>query len=233
MSNNKYITDLINGNDSKDLREYLSGLKDINSPIWRGYNPLLLATTGQNVNIVEYILDLGADTSSIISSSAIDIDEFEVEPEEAIVLDGNAVEELVDELNNLGNVSAIHISSKNGSTKITELLLKYNANPNVYDQGKCTPLHWAVSKGDINATKLLIDFKANPNAQDIVGSTPLHEAVRRKNIAIIELLLAYDFDPNIKDTFDKSALELAADIPVIYNLILNKTDKLPDGFSSH
>jgi len=233
MSPNKHILSLTNGLDSHSLKEYLKGLSDINVSLWKGFNALHLSIFGGNLEIIKLILNLGANPNFKISSADIEVSDDDVEPDENITLSEPITEEFLDEINNLGNISAIHISVKNCSIEITELLLERNANPNIYDQGKCTPLHWSVSKNDQETVKLLLAHKANPNAQDIVGNTPLHDAVRRQKVDIINLLLDRDSDPNIKDIFGKSSLDLAKDNSVIFNLLLKKSNKLPDGLSFH
>lgn len=212
----------MNGLNSHNIKQYLKGLSDINAPIWEGLNALHLSIFGKNFEIIKFILSLGADPNCKVSFATVEISKNDIKPDENITLTEPLTEELLEEINSLGNISAIHIAVKNCSPKITKLLLEYNADPNVFDQGECTPLHWAIAKNDQQTAKLLLNHKANPNVQDIVGSTPLHEAIRKNNVEMIKLLLDNNCDVNIKDRFDQNALDLSKNNLTIYNLLFKK-----------
>ena len=105
------------------------------------------------------------------------------------------------------------VCSKYWVKKITELLLKNGANPNIYDGDYgITPLHKAVYDNNLEIVGLLIKYNADRNCKvkeskeiinnlnNIEGATPLHLAVRSQH-KIIEIFLKSqpNIDLNIKD----------------------------------
>ena len=60
-------------------------------------------------------------------------------------------------------VAPLVLAVINGHKDCVDLLLKFDANPNVTDAKGNTALHIAVANNDVPCAKLLLDHKANPN----------------------------------------------------------------------
>lgn len=61
--------------------------------------------------------------------------------------------------------SPLHHATARSYTGIMRLLIDYDANINIANNGKVTPIHFATASGDPLATKILIDSGANVNIQ--------------------------------------------------------------------
>ena len=94
----------------------------------------------------------------------------------------------------------LHTAVKNKSLKLTNLFLKYGADPNLPGVD-CFPLHWAVRNRDFTLTKKLLKAGANPNVKDMTANTPLNLAIRTGNLPIIKILLAFQANPCIPNKY--------------------------------
>ena len=63
----------------------------------------------------------------------------------------------------------------NSNSKILELLLKYNANPEIADLEGNTPLHFSAIRGTKDVAIFLIKLGANPYARNNYGNIPVEE----------------------------------------------------------
>jgi ankyrin repeat protein len=97
---------------------------------------------------------------------------------------------------------------------ISELLLKYKANPNqrdkVKDKESETALHLAARTANQAAVELLLKYKADPNARTDSGITPLHWAVQAGKEELLDLLLAHNADVTAAKEDGDTALHSAA-----------------------
>lgn len=73
-----------------------------------------------------------------------------------------------------------------GHIKELELLLEYNADPNL---GEYTPLHTAVKENRINVIELLLKAGVNLDARDKIGDTPLHWGAQYGQIEAITYMV--------------------------------------------
>ncbi|CAB0036490.1 unnamed protein product [Trichogramma brassicae] len=92
--------------------------------------------------------------------------------------------------------SPLHLALNHCSRQVTELLLKYGANPNLTDKNFSTPLHiiCKIQHSDVLANMLfeLANDKYEPvqvDAQNKFGNTPLNLTVVSDNKIVAELLL--------------------------------------------
>jgi ankyrin repeat protein len=116
-------------------------------------------------------------------------------------VDSNIQSDLEDDFGD----TALMKATKNGNKKMIELLLSYDADPNIQDGVGNTALIlssggiYSDIKNDIDITKLLLDSGANPNIQsDLDSTTPLILAsISRSNRRIkqVKLLLDRGADP--------------------------------------
>ena len=95
--------------------------------------------------------------------------------------------------------------------KYAEVLLKYDANPNIETPDPYEPLLCSsVRQGHLKMVKLLIEHEANLNGSDIdTFQSPLHHCALLGHIEIAKELLAAGADPNEWDILDCSPLYLA------------------------
>lgn len=107
--------------------------------------------------------------------------------------------------------SLLHLAVSNTNIKLTNLLLRFKADPNIKNRGQeCRPLHWAARSCHYNLIKTLIKWGADLNVQDIIGNTPLHELFSNYySLCCVAYLLNHGADPNIKNYHGHSPLHYA------------------------
>uniref|UniRef100_A0ABD2VXR8 Ion transport domain-containing protein n=1 Tax=Trichogramma kaykai TaxID=54128 RepID=A0ABD2VXR8_9HYME len=101
----------------------------------------------------------------------------------------------------------LHHAVQRGHKKVTELLLRGNADPNAASEQKETPLHLIVERNNDDNEfmehffKICQDVKKTVefDFQDACGQTPLQRAVRRGYRMLTATLLKYGADPNVAD----------------------------------
>ena len=91
-----------------------------------------------------------------------------------------------------------------------EILLNYNAEPNVQDAPECgsnTPLHIAAEKngGMLEILELLKRDGGDPTIPNKQKFTCLHISCRNGNLEMTKYLLSIGLDPNARDAYGYSA----------------------------
>lgn len=84
--------------------------------------------------------------------------------------------------------SALHGVAFKGNVNIAELLLKFQADPNIKDRNSTTPLIYAVLFSHIELVKLLLKYGADPNIKDHAGLSALDHAKALESKELTELL---------------------------------------------
>lgn len=91
---------------------------------------------------------------------------------------------------------ALSYAAAQGFTEIAQLLLAYQANPNIRCALGTTPLWWATNNQKKETMQLLLEHGADPNIADTsFGKTPLWWAVFHGNKELVQLLLDYKAQP--------------------------------------
>lgn len=143
-------------------------LKDI-----YGYSPLHFATERNRIDVVEYLLSLGADPN--IKANFRDLTPLHIAAEAASpeligILLANAVE--CDVLDSNDN-SPLHIAIANNKIDNTQTLLQACVEVNFANNNRQTPLHLAVEVDQIGMVNDLLQAGADPNARDFLNKSPL------------------------------------------------------------
>lgn len=109
-----------------------------------------------------------------------------------------------------GGECPIHISTRMGDTKMTEMLLTYRPNVNVLTRkhvGGLAALHIAARIPSIDIAVALVKANADVNMRsDPLQSTPLIEAAKMGRNTMVDFLLMKGADPNMKDTTGYTAV---------------------------
>lgn len=158
---------------------------DINySDRFDGLTPLLVATTGNHLEMVKLLLAKGADlrTPNSFGHNALILATLNPNPEIARVLvsQGLSVNE-----NNSAGATPLFYAAGYGNTAMLEFLLSQGADLQLRDKDGNTPLGWAFQTGDIQNVLYLISKGADPKAQNLQGETPMFLAVAENRISLL------------------------------------------------
>ncbi|KAA0203326.1 hypothetical protein HAZT_HAZT007796 [Hyalella azteca] len=161
----------------------------------RGNTPLHSAVSGSHAEIINILLDNGADTSipnhenmvfkHIVKDVLVKtVHEGKVAQVTAL-LKSNADPDTRDAF----GTPLICVAAFNKDLLIVDALLEAGANPDLCStDSQKTALHYAAFWEDLFITKSLLDKKAKINPVDRLGNTPLHEAAREGHVDLITML---------------------------------------------
>ena len=190
---------------------------DLNAEGMYGRTPLYYAALCGQSNIVDYLLDKGADPTKGASwkghNTPLHVAAFEghVSIVAALIEHGVKVDLLDD-----AQQTPLHEAAWHGQPDVVRYLISQGADVNAKDKSGHTPL---VSSGRVSlSTKytqhdseiaaLLVEAGADVNHVDNFGDTALHCACKQSNTNLVEYLLKQGADPN-QSTAKESPLELA------------------------
>ncbi|KAJ4112117.1 hypothetical protein NW768_011696 [Fusarium equiseti] len=92
----------------------------------------------------------------------------------------------------------------NSEAMVSQLLLKYHADPEPTSKVTETPLVCATGRGALSITKLLLKRGANPNSRkSLCGRLALSLAADKGHYEVVESLLDHQADPNLSDSKDR------------------------------
>lgn len=215
-------------------RKVLStGMLDVNDiESAEGNTPLHVAATFGNLEMVQLLLDSGAEKhprnsfgeTALYHAAARahrDIVNLLIDQEEAFSLilaaernAKNTLERLLlagadPNMTNSRGFTPLTAGAYKGHAGVVKLLLESGAQPNKAMKYGDTPLHLAAKKGHIGMAKMLIEKGAVPNLTNIVGRTPLHAAAMRDNRETVKLLMDSGSDVNKADEWGETPLSYA------------------------
>ena len=178
-----------------------------------GISPLHLAAKYAKTEVVQFLLECGADLNIKTSEG------FTPLLLAAARSHTNVVQMLIDhgsdfksDINIRGGRfedSLLHLGARCAQENFLEFLIKSGLDINVKNNTGSTPLHTAAENGHFEIVTFLLENGGNVNSVDLDKNTPLHVAVQRMNVSIetIKILLNYGADFKKKNKDGKSALE--------------------------
>ncbi|KAG6876025.1 hypothetical protein C0993_006186, partial [Termitomyces sp. T159_Od127] len=192
------------------------------------------------IDIVQYVLDLGAKKEAINSSIQIASEKGHL----------SVVEFLLKHIGDINTKSksytseieytaytlkpekdqstALYSAAMKGHLDVVKLLIEYNAdvNANIH---QWIALHWAAGEGYLDIVRLLIEHDADVNARNRDELTALHCAAGKGHLDVVKLLIAHNADINAKNIDQWSVLHVAAKkghLDVVKTLIEHNADDL-------
>lgn len=198
--NEKLITACIN-RDSKAIGQLVSEGADPNL-MTDGQYPLYYAVSLGDAEAVTILLKHGAEFLQLYVTVALSH------------YDSNVIQAFTDcgvsiNFNNNFGATSLLTACRTGDAKITDLLLKYGADPNCVDEFEYAPLHIAAMYGKSAICSLLIKYGANVNQEDAEGNCPLHMAAAKGNTEICKILLDEKADINAQNFNRQLPIEVA------------------------
>ncbi|BAM41410.1 ankyrin repeat containing protein [Theileria orientalis strain Shintoku] len=167
------------------VRYLISREVEIDKKDVKGWTPLFISVVNNYVEIVELLLDAGADLTLTLRHRC-------------------APTRLTDAHSN-----AIHFAAIKVNRKMTELLLSRNVDVNEKDSQGITPLSYSCTKGNAEYVAYLLEAGANPTIQDVNGRTSYHSVALGGSLEIAKLLYEKAGAQNTQDRWSLTPAKLA------------------------
>ena len=117
-------------------------------------------------------------------------------------------QDLVNVEDTLGR-TALWWSSRRDEVQTSALLLRYGANPNIFNHAGRSPLHNCASRGDYSLTKMMLQAGADVHQRSFEGKMPIHVfGAHGDHPALVGLLLEYGSGVNSQDHQGRTTLSL-------------------------
>lgn len=187
------------------------------------YTALWLASQEGHVEIVEYLMDRGANINSIKQSDGTTVLQTAIVNNHLSVIKVLLEKYTTDiDKTNKDGASPLYYSlgycNQAYKLEVTKFLLEHNANVNTKTIFGDQALHRASNLADIEAVKLLLQYGALVNDVNNDGYTPLHFLLDGQNniestkkLTAIKYLLKHSAAVDVKNNNGKTAIDLAKD----------------------
>nr|XP_018908702.1 PREDICTED: uncharacterized protein LOC109038183 [Bemisia tabaci] len=207
---------------NKEITEFLIAIGASVNLKFRSHGPLIHAVKCNCVEIVELLLDHGANVNENNGEPlylAIDYgfkDVFEI-----LLKNGAQADRKIS-----GDATLLHFAANKGDARMVIALINRGAKINALAASGVTPLSVASMRGHVEVVKALIMKKADTNISSDAGP-PLHVAVAHGHLKVVEILLKNGAKTNLTGPRNTTPLELAVvrgDSQIAQMLL-----KLPEG----
>lgn len=174
---------------------YGANLDYIYCDAFQGYTLLHLACTNKNIEIINLLINLGADIN------ITDVMENETPLFSSIRFNNPIVAKILIKagadvnIKTIDGDTAIRCAIQQNMIDVVDLLIQHGAE---YETGFSRPLSCATLHGHIEIVKLLIKAGADINATDHDGWAPIHYASTMGQLDMLKYLLSIGVDINAK-----------------------------------
>lgn len=216
------LMEAVEAEDAAEVARLLEGGANPDVEDGRGNAALARAARDGQLEIVQLLLDAGADVNST-GTYGLGTDDAAIELAanyghlaivELLIAHGADVNQEDSEY----GVTAIGAAAWYNHDEVVRLLLEKGADPNWVSDWNLgeTPLHWAAFNGSLESAELLLDAGVDVNIETEDGRTPLMTMgnLNARGV-IIPFLLEHGADPNHQDSLGRAALHLAADDVIV------------------
>lgn len=212
---NKFIA-AVKANKYKSVKKLIKNV-DVKSKDSHGVTPIFYATNNSNKDMVELLIEHGADINEIIRDTSLlwlSVCHDNEDIARLLIENGaNNVNTLCSGDNDYINISPLCVASRNGNTNIVKLLIhEAGADVNQKCSNGITALYTAAFFGHNGIVQIIINTGTihNIDATNDVGCTALHASAQCGCIDIAKILIDHGADINIRTSAGASPLLLAA-----------------------
>ncbi|KAH6653770.1 ankyrin repeat-containing domain protein [Truncatella angustata] len=192
-------------------RREMKTILDVDPRSPKGRTPLHIAAMNGKLDIVQALLESGADINAC--------DDAGMAPIHYGVASAQDSKEVVECLISNGAVldwadkdgwTALSHAAQAGNVNVAFLLLQNGCNANAATMAARTPLHIAALNGSSKIIRYLLDYGADPNTTDQGGYSALHSACYNGSKDVVRLLLKRKAEVNAADSQGNRPLHEAA-----------------------
>jgi ankyrin repeat protein len=183
-----------------------------------GQAPLALAAKNGRLEVVQLLLDAGADVNTKFAlGSGNDkspliqaVENGHIEIVELLIARGADVQQQESEM----QMSPLHYAAAHDEPDMVRILLENGADLNAENSFRWTPLFSAARMGSVETVQALLEAGAESDAVSAEGRTPMMVLIDRGRLGGMTdkmmLLLDNGADPNLQDNNGDTALHFAA-----------------------
>lgn len=179
--------------------------QNINS---KGATPLLLASGGNNVSILENLIQAGANLETSYTDKTsplmIAVGSGNIQAVKVLIKAGAKVK-----IKNIYGISPLMLAAKTKNLEIVQELLTAGSDINTKDNNEETALIFAIKSNSMNIMQELLDRGAPINSQHKNNETPLMYATRQNNKDLVHVLVVQKADIEAKNKLGQTALDIA------------------------
>ena len=165
----------------------LASTQDINQRDRAGMAPIHYAVLEGRVELVEMLLQGGADLDIAVDTSQAEVAHYV----------------------SIHEFFPLHIAANRNSLEVAGLLIARGASVHRTTDDRRSALHIAARKGNHRLVRMLIDHGADVDARDFESYTPLYDAACNGRLAVVELLLASGADITAQGDDGQTAYDCA------------------------
>jgi ankyrin repeat protein len=176
--------------DTDKVRQLLLAGANVEERGWvddNPYTPLQIAVLQNHTDVVQLLLEHGADVSATYGRGCTPLHEAACfgHAEVAKVLLENGADVLATYDSGL---TPLHQAAQNAEAEVAKVLLQNGADVSAKNDRGWTPLHWAVVNGHAVVVRVLIEHGANILAENNDGETPVDYATRHRHPEVVAML---------------------------------------------
>jgi ankyrin repeat protein len=177
-----YFIDTIAKSNLNDMQQLISLVNINEGTSDNGNTPLHYAAAFSNSQIIQFLIDNGADINATNNSGFTPL-----------------------------HVALLRVIEDNNNTlPLIQLLIDEGAHVNTQAESGMTPLDCALVLNKLPAMQLLIDNGADINVTALSGVTPLHQAIKFNNLKAVTCLIKNGANIDAKDNDGRTPLHWAA-----------------------
>ncbi|XP_070691599.1 B-cell lymphoma 3 protein homolog [Pempheris klunzingeri] len=174
--------------------------------------PLHLAVITQQANMVEVLLEAGADPAALDRNGQTALHlccEYDQRDCLSVVLSPSSSSTCL-EIRNYQGLSPLHLAVLRGHRDLARMLLDAGADINAMDiKSGQSPLMHAVESNNADMVHFLIESGCDVNSQSYSGNTALHSACGRGQVDTVRLLLKSGADSSLKNYHNDTPVMVA------------------------